>query len=385
MIYVPAHVLGWSPICESWIQKPDFAPLRKDFPQLIANLDAVFRFVQKQLTMVMHTSQVHIITTLLNIFESLISTKDDDGYIKVTITDSALLKKLMVFSTLWAFGGFLNGDGRSELSQFLCKQYAQVLPPNIEKTMLFNYMVDVQTGEWKNWEDKLQRYDYPKGEPPEFATILVPTVDNIRIEYLLTLLAYAGRSVLLIGDSGTAKTATINTFLGSAFDKDKWTTRTFNFSSATTPYLFQMSIESIAEKRIGTTYGPIGGKQMEVFIDDISMPQINEWGGQATNKIVRQLMEESGFYSLEKPGEFTTIVRTHFLAAMCTPGGGRNDIPDRLKQHFAVFNAFYLTHCPSIGSIRQSFWDSSFASEAFQPRSSTRPRTSSGLPVRFGS
>jgi dynein heavy chain len=291
--------------------------------------------------MVMHTSQVHIITTLLNIFESLISTKENDGFIKLTITDPALLKKLMVFSTLWAFGGFLDGDGRSQLSQFLCKQHAAILPDEIDKSMLFNYMVDVQTGEWRNWEDKVERYQYPTGDPPEFASILVPTVDNMRIEYLLKLLAYAGRSVLLIGDAGTAKTATINTFMVNAFDTDKWTTKTFNFSSATTPYLFQTSIESIVEKTIGTTYGPVGGKKMEVFVDDISMPQINEWGDQVTNEIVRQLMEESGFYSLEKPGEFTTIVRTQFLAAMCTPGGGRNDIPDRLKRHFAVFNCIF--------------------------------------------
>ncbi|OHS96678.1 Dynein heavy chain family protein [Tritrichomonas foetus] len=339
MIYIPSHVLGWRPLAESWANKEDFAPIKSTFLQLIDNLEDCFNNQLKKLTLVMQTSQVHIITTLLHIFEAMISTKDDDGYIKLNVTDPNLLKQFLIFAQMWAFGGFLDYENRIKFSNYLYQKYKKELPSDIDPNRLFDYVVDVESGgKWINWETRLQAYEYPvKGDAPEYHSILVPTIDNTQVEYLLNLLANSGRSVLLLGDSGTAKTATINTFL-SKFDKEKWATKTFNFSSATTPYLFQTSIESIVEKTIGTTFGPIGGKKMEVFIDDISMPLINEWGDQVTNEIVRQLMEEHGFYSLEKPGEFTTIIKTQFLAAMCTPGGGRNDIPSRLKRHFAVFN-----------------------------------------------
>jgi hypothetical protein len=44
-------------------------------------------------------------------------------------------------------------------------------------------------------------------------------------------------------------------------------------------------IQAFVEKKQGRTYGPSGGKTMAVFVDDISMPAVNEWGDQVSDFI----------------------------------------------------------------------------------------------------
>ncbi|PSN47670.1 Dynein heavy chain 8 [Blattella germanica] len=334
MVFISASALKWPPILEGWLLKrsqQESEVLRPLFDKIYED---VHQYLQARLHAKMTLLECMYIRQCTDILQGLLDTEDEQK-----VYSEKHLERLFLFSVMWSIGAVLELEDRAKVEEFVLAHNSKLDWPRIQEgETIFEYAVN-EDGLWQHWSERVEQFIYPTDSVPEYASILVPNVDNVRTAFLISNIAKQFKAVLLIGEQeqGTAKTVMIKGFM-SRYDIDFHLSKSFNFSSASTPNMFQRIIESYVDKRVGTTYGPPAGKKMTVFIDDINMPVINEWGDQVTNEIVRQLMEMGGFYSLDKPGDFSIILDIQLIAAMIHPGGGRNDIPPRLKRQFCIFN-----------------------------------------------
>eukprot|EP00916_Digyalum_oweni_P009684 GHVL01016321.1.p1 GENE.GHVL01016321.1~~GHVL01016321.1.p1 ORF type:complete len:1870 (+),score=456.95 GHVL01016321.1:3343-8952(+) len=356
IIYVSQEDLGWVPLITSWIDSRKYTKddLNKEwrceeaeilkilFDEYVINSN-LFDFLARNTKTVMPVTPSIMITQTLTLMNGLLSTYVENNETPPKET----YKKLLTYALIWGCGGLLENEDRFKFSNFL-QNTVNVPYPNITDNSLTLYEFRVNKTEWEQW--KPQEWDPPK--KLEFSSILIPTLDSVRAEALMDTILnlpiqkkpsegipWNFRAFLLVGGSGTAKTSTALMFLNK-YDLTKSLSKQVNFSSATSPGMLQKSVESEVERKTGKTFCPPFSKWQTMFLDDMSMPIVNAWGDQITLELGRQLIEQGGCYFLDKDkrGDFKTIENFKYIGAMNHPGGGRNDIPNRLKSKYFSIN-----------------------------------------------
>ena len=397
VIYMEPHRMGWRPCVTSWLQRLQQEPhdTESEVPcpadkrtwnidkKEADNLNGLFEwlvdpalcFVRRMCKEYAPTFDQTLVVGLCRLlegfFESALGVKDDgkkkrrkkgEEVIKPSITQ-ATMESSFLFALIWSIGATIDGTGRIAFSDFIhefladpnvCekkKEYKAVntqlmlrdwkypfdaprkLVGKIPSKNMYDERFSMETKKWVGWMSTLSKHEIPADAA--FASILVSTEVSQQLEYIMGTLIAEKHPILLIGPTGTGKSALINKLLCKTLPQEIYRMIKVGFTARTEAGAAQDIIDGQLGKRKRGVYGPPFGCKAVLFIDDINMPQIEEYGAQPPVELMRQFCDQNGWYDNSEKS-FRTMIDCQLVAAMLPPGGSNNHITPRMMRWFSV-------------------------------------------------
>jgi dynein heavy chain len=396
MIYMEPERLGWRPLLTSWMHTNRkggkfntretehvlFTLYDADVTHILSLFDWIVEpalcFVRKDNSEMSPTVDANLVMSLLNILEALLPKafakyRNASGA-EEEVTESRQLKQRLqdieccfFFALVWSIGKSGTAQSQTRFSKFLddylgnmnCleadyggvvnllaikgwkKPDLQVqafkgtmsMPMPIRQSFYECAYIPAES-KWKYWSDLLPQYQIKPGT--SYSHIVVPNNYTGQFAYLLELLIPQKKHVLMCGPTGTGKSVYVNNIITQVLPQDKYKALCLGFSAKTSANMTQDIIDGKLDKRKKGVYGPPMGQQSVIFVDDLNMPEVETYGAQPPIELVRQLVDNGGWYDL-KEKTWRQIIDTSLVAAMGPAGGGRNSVTPRLLRHFNLF------------------------------------------------
>ena len=348
MVFVEPKYLSWVPLSQTWMAKMEkqgrFKGLTEVLtPLLEAIIDPAISLIRRSCKEYIESMDVNLVTTCLCLLESLMYKPPEDGkgYEStgwkgpdptkgLTAEFLSLFKLHFTFSIIWSLGGNLDTASREKFNEFARSKFELLEVPLPAEGSVYDYVVNDAKIEFESWQERLPEFVYDPAKP--FFSIMVPTMDTVRLDYLLNQNVSVERCVLVVGNTGVGKTVVVQEFL-SNLDTDVYRYAMANFSAQTSAVNFRDMIEDKLDKRRKNLLGPPSGKKMIIFVDDLNMPVLEEYGAQPPIELLRQIVDNGGFYDQKKVGLFKNVADTQFVMSCGPPGGGRNTLTPRMVRH----------------------------------------------------
>eukprot|EP00945_MAST-04E_sp_MAST-4E-sp1_P005163 g5163.t1 len=273
------------------------------------------------------------------------------------------IENTVLFSLVWSIGATATEAGRSRFNEFVrefiadsnCidrpdmkgvktllqlrawetpmkKQYvySKMIP---DEGSVYDYLYIPVTSTWAPWNETIETCDF--SPDAEFSSLVVPNNITAQLGALLGLLLTHEFVPLVCGPTGTGKSAFINQLLNSTLDQDKYKPIMIAFTAKTSANATQDQVDQKLDKRRKGIYGPAFGCKAIVFVDDLNMPEVEEYGAQPPIELLRQMVDNGGWYDT-KEKDWHGLADVQLLCAMGPPGGGRNSITPRMMRHFSI-------------------------------------------------
>ncbi|KAM4563453.1 dynein axonemal heavy chain 12 isoform 1-T1 [Odontesthes bonariensis] len=353
MIYMEPSQLGWKPLVISWIntlpdplQSPDSQSLLLELFHWL--LPPAHKTLRKHCREVVPTSNSSTVVSLCRLFEMLLTEPVSTGPVDKSIR--TWIMAAFAFSLVWSVGGSCDADSREKFSEFFkvtvsgeSKEYP--IPETVgkwecpldEKGLVYDYFYEFKgKGRWVHWNDGIKNVNLGD-KNTKVQEIIVPTIDTVRYTFLMDICISHGVPPLFVGPTGTGKSVYVKEKLMNNLDKDSYLPFFINFSARTSANQTQNIIMARLDKRRKGVFGPPIGKKCVIFVDDMNMPALEQFGAQPPVELLRQYMDHGNWYDLKDTSKIS-LVDLQLITAMGPPGGGRNAVTSRFLRHFNIFS-----------------------------------------------
>ncbi|XP_021171969.2 dynein heavy chain 12, axonemal [Fundulus heteroclitus] len=353
MIYMEPSQLGWKPLVTSWMSTLPDALQTPEYQSLLLELfhwllPPAINKLRKQCREVVSTSNSNTAVSLCRLFEMLltepVTANPGDKNIRIWIMAA------FAFSLVWSVGGACDTDSREKFSEFIRETLSgettnHPIPeavgkwecPMDDKGLVYDYFYEFKgRGKWLHWNETIKNINLGD-KNTKVQEIIVPTIDTVRYTYLMDLCINYGVPPLFVGPTGTGKSVYVKEKLMNNLDKDSFLPFFVNFSARTSANQTQNIIMSRLDKRRKGVFGPPLGKKCVIFVDDMNMPALEQFGAQPPVELLRQYMDHGNWYDIKDTSKIT-LVDLQLICAMGPPGGGRNAVTSRFLRHFNIFS-----------------------------------------------
>ncbi|XP_045448983.1 dynein axonemal heavy chain 3 [Melitaea cinxia] len=342
MIYMEPEQLGWRAFLTSYNTHLSKRLIPEQFDLIQELIDwlvpPIFEYFFKCQHFV-QVGEIHQFHSFTRLFTCLLEGE--------TQFSTVWLQCTFVFALLWGLCATINGESRKGFDTFFRKlldgsNAAHPKPKSFklnknqlfpDKDLVFDYVYDKRNnGTWIPWAELEKEVPIPANA--KVTDLIILTNENACLRYFVSKMVNSKIPILLVGPTGTGKSSLILNFLLS-LPKEKYITNTINFSARTTANQTQDIIMSKVDRRRKGVFGPSMGKKCVLFVDDLSMPQREQWGAQPPLELLRQWVDHGHWYDLKEMAR-QEVVDVLFVSAMLPPGGGSNLISSRLTRHMLL-------------------------------------------------
>ncbi|XP_028263973.1 dynein axonemal heavy chain 9 isoform X2 [Parambassis ranga] len=357
ILYINPADLGWNPPVASWIDKREVQSEKANLTILFDKyLPSCLDALRTRFKKIIPIPEQSLVQMLCYLLECLLTPEN-------TPSDCAkeLYELYFVFAAVWAFGGAMFQDQlvdyRVEFSKWWVAEFKTIKFPS--QGTVFDYYIDPESKKFEPWSKMVPKFEMDADMPLQ--ACLVPTAETIRVRYFMDRLLEHCRPVMLVGNAGTGKSVLVGDKLGS-LDPEKYMIKNVPFNYYTTSAMLQAVLEKPLEKKAGRNYGPPGSRRLIYFIDDMNMPEVDEYGTVQPHTLIRQHMDYTHWYDRNKL-ILKEIHNVQYVSCM-NPTAGSFTINPRLQRHFSVF-ALSFPGAEALSTIYTSILSQHLKGEGF--------------------